>query len=341
MEQKLKFEDTTDPHMLFKLLKTQKVSYNDFTPTQIYIVKESYSHLFDDCYNELPKEYDEDIRSISQSQIQLYKDCERMWYMKYWLGVSQEVRDDSYLRFGRSCHTILEHFYENIDMDMAKQDSVSHFEYILNKILFVKHWDFSLKENMKNDAEQIFRDFAYVFGSRFNELVASKQEHLFFPVSVEDDIKSTTHPLRAIVDRINPGYKTFGDYKTNKKFPEILLADTSRLNREQINEYNIVSEPYAIQAAINAMCIYDKYKVMPERCLFIFIRHLTQPHGGIVTIPITQNLIDQVTTYVNRIFTSVKEHNFKKNTTTTRCTDFGGCPYTTACDAMELCIVDL
>ena len=332
------FENVTDPHNLFKLLKSNKVSYNDFTPSQIYLLKASYKHLFDEAYNELPKEYDDDIRTISQSGIQLYSGCQRKWYMHYWLGIHKETRDDSYLRFGRACHTILEHFYDNIDIDMAKQDPVSHFEYILNKILFIEHWDFSLSEKMKNDAEQIFKDFSYVFGSRFKELSQTNQEELFFPASTEERIKATTYPLQAKVDRINPGYKTFGDYKTNKQFPDILLTDTSTLSVAQIAEYNVASEPYAIQAAINAICIFDKYKIMPEKCFFIFVRHLRQSHGGIVTIDITQDLINQVIAYVNQIFTSIKEQHFEKTKDLTKCTDFGGCPYTTACDAMDLCI---
>ena len=337
----LKHENVQDAHTMFKLLKTQKVSYSDFTVDQIYDLKKAYGRLFDEEFNNVPKTYPENSKILSQSAVKTFKSCPRFWYLQYIKHATKEVGDDTWLKFGSVIHLILSKFYDEIDIEVAKQDPESHFMYVL-KLLGNQNWDYSLDRKLYNkDAMEIFENFAHVFGNRFTELNKSNNLDTFSPISTEEEIFATSYPLRSIIDRINPGLKTFADYKTNKAFPSILLRPQSSLNNEEINLYNITAEDYAIQAVINAICIYDKYKVLPKMCLFIFLRHLREPHGGIVPIQITQNLIDQVVGYINEVYTAMKSGVYPKTSTPANCSSYGGCEYMTVCDAQEQCILNL
>lgn len=335
----LKFENVDDPHTIFKLVKSGKVSYNDFTAEQIYDLKERYGFIFDKEFNKFPKSFDEDTKIISQSQIQSYMKCPRYWYFKSKLKLKGEKKDETWLKFGKVIHLILSEFYSNIDLDMAKQDPFSHFTYVL-KLLTSHHWDHSLdRKLLEVDANQIFNGFSQTFGERFLELNEANQLDVFFPMSTEEDIRSTTQPLRSIVDRINPGLKTFVDYKTNKTYPEILLKNPSTLLPEELNVYNYSIQNYVIQAMINAICIHDKYKVWPEACIFIFVRHLTASHKGFLRIPITQNYIDQVTGVVNRIYKAMSDGVYEKTKNPDSCAEYGGCEFSMACDGLDLCLI--
>jgi len=266
--------------------------------------------------------------------------CPRYWYFHYVKHAPTEIVDEKWLKFGSFIHLVLSKFYEEIDVEAAKADSISHFTYVL-KMLGNQYWDYSLDRNLfDKDAMSIFDGFAEVFGNRFTELNATDNLETFFPVSTEEEIFAASHPFRCIVDRINPGLHAFGDYKTNKFFPEILLKTQRELSQAEVNEYNNTVEDYAIQAVINAICIHDKYKVMPKVCLFIFVRHLTQPHGGIIPITITQSLIDQVITYVNELYELMQSNVYPKTKDKENCSAYGGCVYSTTCDAKDQCILN-
>lgn len=336
----LKFEHVDDPHTMFKLLKSGKVKYTDFTAEQVYDLKKRYGFLFDSEFNKFPKSFEEDTKIISQSQIQSYMKCPRYWYFKSKLKLKAEKKDEKWLKFGRVIHLILSEFYTNIDIDMAKQDPVSHFTYVL-KLLSTKHWDYSLDEKLLEvDANQIFTLFSQSFGNRFLELNSVDKLDIFFPMSVEEDIRSTTQPLRSIIDRINPGLTTFADYKTNKTFPEILMKDPATLFGEEVNVYNYAIQNYVIQAIVNAICIYDKYKVWPEACIFIFVRHLNNAHKGLLRIPITQNYITQVTGVIDRIYKSMNDGVYEKTKDINKCAEYGGCEFSFACDGLDMCLIN-
>ena len=337
----LKFEHVEDPHIMFKLIKTGKVKYSDFTAAQIYDLKKRYGFLFDKEFNTFPKAFEEDTKIISQSQIQSFMKCPRYWYFKSKLKLKAEKKDETWLKFGRVVHLILSQFYTNIDIDMAKQDPISHFTYVL-KLLSTQKWDYSLDEKLLEvDANQIFTGFARAFGERFLELNEANQLDIFFPMSVEEDIRSTTQPLRSIIDRINPGLRTFVDYKTNKTFPDLLLRDPKSLTPEELRSYNYAIQNYVIQAVINAMCIHDKYKVWPEACIFIFVRHFNTPHKGFLTIPITENYVKQVTGVVDRIYKAMSDGVYEKTKDPDSCIEYGGCEFSFRCDALDMCLVDM
>ncbi len=92
---------------------------------------------------------------------------------------------------------------------------------------------------------------------------------------------------------------------------------------------------------MNAICIHEKYGVWPEKCLFIFLRHLREQHGGIVQIPIGQEIIDTTIKYVNRMYEAERTGIYRKTDNLQKCTKFGGCIHTTACDAMEVNILEV
>lgn len=340
IQESLKFEHVDDPHTMFKLIKSGKVKYEDFTAEQIYDLKKRYGFLFDEEFNNFPKSFPEDTKIISQSQVQSYMKCPRYWYFKSKLKLKAEKKDETWLKFGRVIHLILSEFYINIDMDMALQNPYSHFNYIL-KLLSTRHWDYSLdKKLLERDANAIFSDFAQVFGKRFLELKESNEIDVFFPLSVEEDIRSTTYPLRSIVDRINKGFVTFADYKTNKTLPEILFRKPETLKPEELNIYNYSMQNYVIQAVINAICIHDKYKVWPKACIFIFLRHLNSPSKGMLPVYITQSYVEQVTGVVNRIYKSMSDGVYEKTKDANNCAEYGGCEFSFACDGYDMCLID-
>ncbi len=212
---KLKYEHITDPHQMWKVLKSGKVPFNEFTASQKYQIRQYCGLEFDNLFNEESKKAHVDVKRKSQSQIKNFKECERFWYFQSILHLQGEVTDEKWLKFGRAIHLILSKFYETIDLDESKRDPISHFNYVL-KTIATEHWDYTLDPKLLNvDAEQIFANFSFVFGTRFAELNASGKLEYFFPISVEEDIYAKNYPLRSIIDRINKDFKTFGDYKTN------------------------------------------------------------------------------------------------------------------------------
>ena len=100
MIEQQQFKNVMDVHTIFKLLKSQQVSYSDFTTEQIYKLREAHGELFDDFYNKLPKKYPEDSKIISQSQIKVFLRCQRMWFFQSIKHVPKEPIDETWLKFG-------------------------------------------------------------------------------------------------------------------------------------------------------------------------------------------------------------------------------------------------
>ena len=340
VQSNLTHENVDDVHTMFKLIKSGKVDYDEFTASQIYELKKRYGFLFDEEFNSLPKMFPEDTDIMSQSQIQSYMKCPRYWYFKSKLKLKGEKKDETWLKFGRVIHLILSEFYTNIDEEMATQDPKTHFNYVL-KLLSTRHWDYSLdKKLLEVDANDIFSGFSQLFGQRFLELKEMDQLDVFYPISVEEDIRATSQPLRSIVDRINKDFVTFADYKTTKVFPEILLKKPETLSPEELNLYNYSIQNYVIQAVVNAICIHDKYKVMPKACIFIFLRHLNTPHQGMLPIPITQSFIQQVIAIIDRMYEAMAGDVYEKTQDPDSCIEYGGCEYSMACDGYDMCLMN-
>lgn len=275
-------------------------------------------------------------KMLSPTALSLKIRCGLMYYYEKILKLPKEDEDRTALIFGSMTHSILEHFYYNIDEEEANLDSYQHFTNIM-EVLKQKYWDYELPQTKEKELDSIIQMFVEKQSGVYNRMLESGNTDNFYPLAVEDDITSKTYNIRSIVDRINKNF-TIGDYKTTKRFPELLLSDPDTLSDYDRETYDKEILSYQIQAVMNAMCIEDKYGKIPSMMIFIFVRHLNnKEHGGLLPIEMTQEVINKVRNLINIHSEEINKEIFLPTSDRTNCNKFGGCPYKEHCESEHAC----
>lgn len=150
---------------------------------------------------------------------------------------------------------------------------------------------------------------------------------------------SSKYNVTAIIDKLSHKYTMF-DYKNDKGYPSILLKDPQDLAPEEQFEYNETAFKYIVQAVLNAVCIEDFCGVLPEKMVYVFIRHLNSKKNnyGLLEIDITQEHIDLVFKKVNEVVANINNNHYPKTKNKQKCTMYNGCEYKTMCDLQNLCL---
>ena len=276
----------------------------------------------------------------STTRLLTFLQCPMKYYFQYEHYPKIEILEGDMvpLYFGRVAHKIPEHFYSEINEPMAFANPQQHFSDICT-ILLKKYWDYRIPQNKLDQMTHIANLFATSQAELFTELKESGNLPAFYPISVEERITSEKYNVTCILDRLN-GNKTMVDYKTTKKFPDLLLRNPKTLTDEEYKQYEEEYLPYLIQAIINAACVHDKYGYFPTAMLFVFLRHIdNNKHNGIIQVPITQKNVDIVFGIIKDANSKINARDFSKTTNLKNCTKYNGCEYKSHCDAANLCWV--
>lgn len=233
---------------------------------------------------------------VSTSLLKRYISCPYSCKLRYVAKYHPQSENDWVFKVGRSGHKILEHFYDNLDLNAP--DITVEFKEKLKASAF-KHWDRSIDSRKREETEPFFFAWLDYELQRYYHYKKNNCIDRFKPVEVEQDLTDYKGKKRAVVDKRMlgaSGIRYVIDYKFNKKLPA------------QRNYSNILSEidiEYKIQAAIN-VSVLKSYGYEIDAFYFQFIR---QPEK-MISVPLTQQLFNEV----ENIITSVRlDTEFKKN----------------------------
>ena len=278
--------------------------------------------------------------NTSVMSLTTFERCPKMWYFQRILKPTVKEKDKSAIYFGRVIHSVFENFYSEINPELANGNPKQHFLDVLN-LLLTTHWHYSLPESRQKDAQTILNKFATNQAEKYIALNKNGNIKNFYPSLVEKRIISKKYKLEIVLDRLNNN-RSMADYKTNKNFPELLLCDRSKLNKEYQIKYDKEMKPYMIQAVLNAVAVFDELEFMPHVMIFVFVRHLdNKKHGGLLTVSITQEAIDYVMEMLHNFEKHVIENNFPCTNDKEVCDMYLGCEYRTYCDAESICWLGL
>lgn len=233
---------------------------------------------------------------VSTNLIKRYINCPHSVKLKY-VDKHPDSNEGSWIyKIGKSGHSILEHFYDNLDINALdiKEEFNNKF-----KAVAIKYWDRSIDSRKREETESFFFAWLKFEIDRFNSYKQQGKLELFKPIEVEQDLTDYKGKKRAIIDKRclgTSGIRYVVDYKFDTTLPALR------------NYKNILSEidiEYKIQAALNAM-VLKSYGYDIDAFFFQFIR---QP-DKMLSIP----LIPQLFNEIENIITSIRlDTEFKKN----------------------------
>jgi CRISPR/Cas system-associated exonuclease Cas4 (RecB family) len=289
----------------------------------------------------------EDLMVFSPTSLTVYQKCPRKYYLAKIAKAKPLPKDKTGAEFGKCGHSILEKFESNFNIDelIAVNDVSRYFHALLEKMIS-ENWDFKIQnqwntnDKLKNEMKEILNVYIEDRIVVFNERAAQNKLDTYFPIAVEEDIRSEKFNIRCIIDKHNANH-TLLDYKFSKYFPEILLKQYSALTPTEKAEYDKTKLQYEIQALMNALVVYDKYNVLPAKMTFFFPRFMKSAHHGIYVVEITQQRINWIANLINQAAEKVRSNNFQKTEDKSVCAEYGGCEYMHYCDFSEICIMSL
>lgn len=289
----------------------------------------------------------EDLMVFSPTSLTVYQKCPRMYFYAKVAKAKPRIKDKTGAEFGKCCHKILEVFESSFNMEelVAVGDVSRYFHTLLDKNID-ENWDFKMQnqwntnDKLKEEAKEILHMYIDDRIIVFNERASQNKLDTYFPIAVEEDIRSDKFNIRCIIDKHNANHSLL-DYKFSKYFPEILLKQYSALTTEEKAEYDKTKKQYEIQALMNALVVYDKYGILPPKMTFFFPRFMKAAHKGVYVVEITQQRINWIADLINKSAESVRCNDFHKTTDKTVCAEYGGCEYKHYCDFDEICIMSL
>lgn len=235
--------------------------------------------------------------TISPTLMNLYDYCPHACKLKYIDKQTAVHVDDIPLKIGKSGHLILQHFYEKLDINSP--DVEKEFVEKLKASAF-QHWDRTVDSRKREEVEPAFFIWLKYELDRYHNYKKQGCLDRFKPIEVEQDLIDYKNKIQAVVDKRCLGISGIQyavDYKFDKKLPTLK------------NFKNILSEidmKYKIQAALNTL-VLKEYGHPINGFYFQFVRFPDK----LLSVPLTNQLFDEVFTLINTIRTDTE---FKKNT---------------------------
>lgn len=233
---------------------------------------------------------------LSTSAIKLYINCPHSFYLRYPCKCQPEYTDDTYLRLGKSGHLILQHYYEELNLDAA--DLSFEFAERMKSVAF-KYWDRTIDARKRADLEPALFNWIKFELQRYENYKKNGIENRFKPVEVEQDLIDYVSRLRAIVDKRcvgSSGAQYALDYKFDTKLP------AKRNFNGNLSDIDI---EYKVQAAINAWVLKSK-GIDIQHFFFQFVRY----PKDLLSVPLVPALFQEIDDLVRTIRT---DENFIRN----------------------------
>src|SRR3972149_3613024 len=233
---------------------------------------------------------------LSPSGINLYQSCQYSFYLRYILKKKPIIEDDSALRLGKSVHSVLEHYYENIDLKTTNPET--ELAEALKKTA-QKYWDRSIdakKRDEMNTHMFIWLQFEIQRFKKYKELNILDK---FSPVATEEDITDWNKKIRAIIDKRcigQTGINYAMDYKTDKNLPAL---------RNFKGDLKQIDDKYKIQAGMNALVLRTK-DIKLDAFYFQFVRYADK----LLSVPLTPELFQEIEALISKIRNTTE---FEKN----------------------------
>ena len=233
---------------------------------------------------------------LSPSGIKLFQDCPYSFKLRYIDRLKPIITDDSALKLGKSVHSVLEHFYKNVDLNTQNPD-VDLVEAL--KKTAQEKWDRSVdakKRDEMNNSIFLWLQFEIQRFKKYKELNLLNR---FKPVSTEEDITDYQNRIRAIIDKRcigMTGSMYAMDYKTDKNLPA---------QRNFLGNLKIIDDKYKVQAALNAMVLQSQ-GIKLDNFFFQFIRYSDK----LLSVPLTDELFIEINALIKKIRETIE---FEKN----------------------------
>ncbi len=232
-------------------------------------------------------------RVESPSSINTFKQCARKYYYQYILKLP--TGESIHLLRGKLVHSVLEKFYEIDSKTISKENHREQLSFYI-KNLFNAYWsknekamrkclesdkqlEFYYEESammMANWLTNFFRKIEPLFEAMsFQEAFESLK-----PLAIEEEFKDEQLQVRGFVDYIEEenGKIRIMDYKTSKSFH--------------------ISDEYRLQLGIYALLYEKQHGQKPHEVGIWFLKDKE------VTIPVTQELIDNARKEIEQIHLS-------------------------------------
>lgn len=269
------------------------------------------------------------------------------WFPRQWvldrLHATPETARSPALRVGVMVHKINEQFFQEIDPNQAELSPENHFMEIV-RTLRQNMWDYGVSQDKVPIIDEMLGNFAANNAYTYRSLKLSGQLSQFMPYSCEEEIISKKLPIGARIDRINQSFNAI-DYKTDAMFPKILNEPRASLSPDEQLKFDYLYEHLLIQGVFAAILIEEKYKKLPARVIFVYLRHLVvDGSGGTIVINITPEKVELVKSWIAKMFEDVKADNFPAcNIRNPKaCYAYGEpCKFKNRCDATRLCIYSI
>jgi CRISPR/Cas system-associated exonuclease Cas4 (RecB family) len=237
--------------------------------------------------------------TVSTSMLNLYHNCNYACKLRYVDKQTPVQINDTPLKIGKSGHKILEKFYEKLDLNTT--DPEKEFKEKLTASAF-QHWDRSIDSRKREEVESAFLSWLKFELDRYKLYKQNNKLDIFKPVEVEQDLTDYKNKMRAVIDKRCigiSGIKYVIDYKFDKKLPTL---------RNFKNILLEIDTKYKIQAAINTM-VLKSYGYPIDAFYFQFVRYPDK----LLSIPLNQQLFDEVNNLINKLRTDTIFEKNKKS----------------------------
>ena len=233
---------------------------------------------------------------LSPSFINLYIDCPHAAFLRYHEKHQPYFIDDTYIKIGKSGHSILQNFYGNINLNAP--DIENEFMEKM-KITAFKYWDRTIDSQKRDDVEPAFFNWLKYEIQRYMNYKKQGCLDRFMPIAVEQTMKDYPNKIMSIIDKRAMGVSGIQyciDYKFNKNLPA---------QRNFEGRLDKIDLPFKIQAALNAQ-VLKANDINIGSFFYQFVRYPEK----LLQVPLTSSLFDEV----NQIITTIRQDTeFKKN----------------------------
>ena len=278
-----------------------------------------------------------DVR-IYPHTLTTFRHYPRKFFLDRVLNIKAQDQFNSSLMIGTLVHKILESFYDEINEDLAKEDSLSHFLEVLD-YLKKELWNYKIPQNKIPEVDVLLKNFALYAAKNFRESPTT-----FYPLGREITIKKDDPKIGARIDRISPSL-IGSDYKTDRNFPHFVMDLECNLSPKMHLRKKLFIEKLTIQGILGAILIKHQYGKLPKKFSFIYLNELNSDGTrGILNLIVTREKINNVLEWIEDMRNDIKNDNFPHCTVINKnaCFDYGVvCPYKLHCDTSNMCFMEI